>query len=700
MKLKVNSVQEGFMNITSKSIIRKCIVFLIYAIISIIITYPVILHINSAYIGTGADPELFMWFIKWVQFSIEHLNNPLVSKYILLPDGVNLMWNTSVILASFILSPITKFFGVVVSYNIIVISGFWFSAFAAYIATLRFVNSNTASFFSGLIYGYSPYMIAQSFGHPHVTLAFIPPLLIWLGYDVLVSRKIGILKSGTILGILLFCQLILGEELLASEIIIGIFALAVAGLLNRKDLKQNYSYVVKVLLIGTALSFVLSSPFLFVQFLGPAKPSGVLQPQNVFVTDMLNFIVPGPFQLLKTDTTLNIVSGFTGNASEWGGYIGIPFLLIILYTTSRWYTDKKVKFLAYLILITVVLSMGPYLHINGHTTGMPLLWSLFGSLPLLEHLLPGRLMLYVFLLSGIMIAIYISNISKRSKPSKFLAYLFFTFGLIFIVPALPYPVQNVVIPSFFTDSIKYYIPENSNVFIVPMSQAGEGTAMMWQTASDMWFRMPEGYAINSNGFGPNPSLFTKVIEYIQEYGRYPPIDPGIEAEMYGYLKYNNISYVIVGPTKNDQAVISFLDFLFNKDPVMVDGIYIWKLDNLDLKAGYFITGDKYNIYYRKMDWIGRQIEITTYNVAINVQISGEYLLTKVPINISIRTKEISKNNISERHYDVDGDTNIILTFPPNSYTEIVADRTWVPDKYIHNGDRRDLSVLFKIEGIN
>jgi hypothetical protein len=521
-----------------------------------------------------------MWFIKWVQYAMGHFQNPLITKHILFPGGVNLMWNSSVILPAFILSPLTKFLGAIFSYNIIVIGALCLSAFAAYIATLRFVNSRSASFFSGLIYGFSPYMIAQSMGHPHVTLAFIPPLLVWLGYDIFVSRTIGMWKSGIILGVLLFCQLLLGEELLASEIIIGIFAIVVVGLLNIKDLKQNYSYIARTMLTGMIVFFVLSLPFLYVQFAGPARPSGMLQPQNVFVTDLLNFIVPGPFQWFKTGKTLNIASKFTGNPSEWDGYIGLPFLFILFYTAVRWYKDKNIKFLAYITLVTAILSLGPYLHIYGNLTKVPLPWLLFGSLPLLEHLLPNIFALYVLLFSGIIIAIFITKMDNQPKKRKFTAYAFFALGLLFIMPefpASPYPLQKPSIPAFFHNSVfKNYIQKNSNVFIVPISQGAEGTAMLWQIYSDMWFKMPEGFAINQYGFGPMSSTFTKIVEYIQKHGKPPLIDYGIKAEIYGYLKYNNIQYIIVGPTKNEQAILSFFTGILGKQPIKADGVYLWE----------------------------------------------------------------------------------------------------------------------------
>ena len=39
---------------------------------------------------------------------------------------------------------------------------------------------------AGLLYGFSPYMVAQSTRHPHVTLAIFPPLALMLLNEILV----------------------------------------------------------------------------------------------------------------------------------------------------------------------------------------------------------------------------------------------------------------------------------------------------------------------------------------------------------------------------------------------------------------------------------------------------------------------------------------------------------------------------------
>jgi hypothetical protein len=212
--------------------------------------------------------------------------------------------------------------------------------------------------------------------------------------------------------------------------------------------------------------------------------------------------------------------------------------------------------------------------------------------------------------------------------------------------------------------------------------------------------MPEGFAINTYGFGPAPSLFLNVVDSIVKNGTLPVLDPGMYAEIYGYLRANDIRFIIVGPSANQKAVCTFFTSLMGQPPVRYDDVYVWAAGNLTSKPGYFIGGDKYAAYYNNMDWIGRQIEITTYDIVLNIEISGKWRHTGLPLHITIYSKDMSSGKkIFEQSYTMADATNISLELQRNSWTQITSNRTWVPDKYIHNGDHRNLSVLFEVTRI-
>src|SRR5437763_5364242 len=172
-------------------------------------------------LGSSADPEQMMWFLGWTQFALSHHDNPLFSAFLDYPHGVNLMWNTSVLLPGVLLSPVTSWQGPVVAYNLLITLSLPLSAWCAYLAIGRWVKSRIAAVVGGLLYGFSPYMMAQALAHVNLTLAFAPPLLLVLLYNLLAQQG-GATPTGLALGTLAAVQLLTGEEILATSALIAL----------------------------------------------------------------------------------------------------------------------------------------------------------------------------------------------------------------------------------------------------------------------------------------------------------------------------------------------------------------------------------------------------------------------------------------------------------------------------------------------
>jgi hypothetical protein len=47
----------------------------------------------------------YLWVLRWLPFAVSHGHNPLVTDYLNAPEGVNLMWNTSLVLPALLLAP-------------------------------------------------------------------------------------------------------------------------------------------------------------------------------------------------------------------------------------------------------------------------------------------------------------------------------------------------------------------------------------------------------------------------------------------------------------------------------------------------------------------------------------------------------------------------------------------------------------------
>ena len=96
-------------------------------------------HPFSHVIGDGPDPPVFIWYLRWVPFALSHGLNPLFTSYLDFPDGINLMWQTSVPLLGLLLAPITLTLGPIFAYNLLMTASMALAAWCAFLAFRRHV---------------------------------------------------------------------------------------------------------------------------------------------------------------------------------------------------------------------------------------------------------------------------------------------------------------------------------------------------------------------------------------------------------------------------------------------------------------------------------------------------------------------------------------------------------------------------------
>src|SRR5260370_17283653 len=134
------------------------------------------------------------------------------------------------------------------------------------------------------------------------------------GSEIFVRRRMVPMGAGAATGLAAALQLLTGEELLAMTALIGAIGVVLLALLHRDEVRPALPYALKA--AGAALvifAIVAAYPLAF-QFLGPQRVSGNLQQPDVYVSDLLAFLIPS-----------RLIS-FTGNVTENGAYIGLPLL--------------------------------------------------------------------------------------------------------------------------------------------------------------------------------------------------------------------------------------------------------------------------------------------------------------------------------------------------------------------------------------
>ncbi len=371
-------------------------------------------------LGGLGDADEYAWFLAWMPYALGHGLDPLISHYANFPSGVNLMWNTSVILPSFIMSPVTVIFGAAFSYNILMTAAPALSATFAYVAFRRW-TAPLPSATGALIFGFSPYVISQSFGHVAQTLILSAPLMLIVLDRLLVVQATTSWKDGLLLGVLAWAQLLTGEEVLAMEAVTAAIVVVVICALNWSCVVARVRYCVSGLVTAAGSFLVLSAPFLGVQYLGPDKVQNP-HPYDVYVSDLFNFFVPTDITKLAPASALAVSSHFTGNGSEQGAYVGVPFLVFIAITI--FFTRRRgVTWAAFAVVLGAgVISMGPTLHVVGDITSFRLPGDILHHLPVLQNLLPDRFAGPMFLGVGLLVALGLDELKGRAVPYKIIGW--------------------------------------------------------------------------------------------------------------------------------------------------------------------------------------------------------------------------------------------------------------------------------------
>ena len=560
-------------------------------------------HPFSFVIGDGPDPPVFIWYLRWVPFAISHGLNPLFTNYLDFPDGINLMWQTSVPLLGLLLAPITLTLGPIFAYNLLMTASMALAAWCAFLAFRRHVARPWASALGGLLFGFSPYMLAQSLGHPHVGVVFICPLMLIAFEEAVLRQQRSPWGLGAIIGMLAAAQMLISEEMLLTQVLLACMALAILAGLRPDQVRIRAAHVLKVLGVAAGMLTLVAVWPLWMQFLGPQAVHGTLASSNVFVTDVAGFVLPTSLQAIAPPALTAVTDRFSGSQYEAGAFLGLPLLALLVFTAVRWWRVAAVQVASMLALLAACLSLGVTLHLGGVTTGIPagllalaflavgrmrvgrltpvifgLGWAGLATVPLLHNVVPSRLMLYVFLFASLLLSVLVDRWDFASRPRTMAAGAIAVLALLTLLPRIPFATSLADVPAFFSAGAVSTLPTNSVVLVVPYAHELESRAMLWQLSADLRFKMPEGYA-NRPGpaLDPAPTMLGHDLMAMQHGAPAPQVSTAYRTAALAELRRWQVQAVVLGPMAGEGRVVEFLTALMGTPPTQDGGVYLWRL---------------------------------------------------------------------------------------------------------------------------
>jgi hypothetical protein len=536
-------------------------------------------------LGSGVgDGALMMWFLRWTPAALGHGLNPLFSDYLNFPDGVNVMWNTSLLLPGFLLAPITVTLGPVVTFNLLGTLAPALTAWTATLAFRRYVHSSLAALIGGLVFGFSPYMLAQNRGHLQLSLAFVVPLLFLVTDNILTRQRRPAWLSGVALGGVAGLQILIGEEVFALAAILLAAQVVLMILLFPRHVLAKLPYAAIAFGVAAVAFVAIAGYPLWFQLFGPQHVNGDIQGTNRYVTDLWNLITPTTVQAVVPSEAKRITATFTGNFAETNGYISIPLIAIVLFTVVRWAWSRAVVRVAFLLaLLSVLLSLGDHLHIRGRVTGLALPWNAIQNLPLLESAVPNRFMLIGTLFCALLLAIFIDQALRWRWSERVPAALLVVAVMVALAPRLPLHAGRLALPPFFANGTVERVAQDSTVLVAPYPGPGGAGPMTWQAVAKLRFRMPGGYFVGpqANGrprYGAPPNRLAGQLVKLNAGWDPPKMDPYRRLTYTYNLVQWKVGTVVVGPMRDElrhaNTVTMFTDLL-GRPPAREGGVAVW-----------------------------------------------------------------------------------------------------------------------------
>ncbi|MDE1865180.1 MAG: hypothetical protein KGH94_00885 [Candidatus Micrarchaeota archaeon] len=379
---------------------------LIYLAIALVNFWPVALHLTSYVAGTGGDTLQNLWGIWFISYSLFTLHHGIwYTNLLFWPIGANLVYQTFVPLASFLVSPFTGL-SLGLAYNIIFFAGFCLSGVTMFVLAKYLTKNSYAAFIAGLIFSFSAAHIAQSYGHLHfVNVEWIPLGLYF--FLRLVREDHGRYKNAIGLSVSMVLACFTGDVEMGIMLVLLMIVIAVLYLIYGETRRRILNLgVAKALAVFLVLTFALGAwswipTISFIAHNGLASLNSIndIGHNALWSDDLVAFFIPSPYNGFLGGISNSFANIYHGNLSETSAYL--TYTALILAILGLWKHFRELRLWIVVGGIFLMLALGPILLINttlpsnigGGTaiSGVPLPYQLLNKLPLFGAIRePGR----------------------------------------------------------------------------------------------------------------------------------------------------------------------------------------------------------------------------------------------------------------------------------------------------------------------
>ena len=446
--------------------------------------------------------------MRYTAKAVAHGHLPaLVTQALNAPRGINLMWNTSLLLPSLVMSPVTLLGGPQASLTLMLTLGYAGSAAAMYWLLRRHGASVLAGGLGGALYGFSPALLDSAVSHYNLQFAVLPPLIIEAVLRILGGKGRPV-AVGAWLGALVAAQVFIEEEVLADVVIVCLLLAVVLAASRPRAALPRLRAAAAGFATGAVVALAICGYGLWIQFHGPLTEHGSPYPNSKIVNSVGAFVNPSAGLVFHTGSSAAYAVGHGLIGSEYLAYLGWPLLVLLVLITIRYWRDLRVRAAGVIGAVLELLSLG------GGSPLLPFHW--LQGLPLLVEMLPDRLSILAdgaaaaALAFGLDLArAGVSRItaSQAAAPQTRAGWIRraapVTVAVLALLPLIPRPAAAVPAPAlpagWYTVFTRLHLPATASVLVVPVPYSHQSSAMRWQAETGTPGELMGGWFI-----GPGP----------------------------------------------------------------------------------------------------------------------------------------------------------------------------------------------------
>jgi hypothetical protein len=469
------------------------------------------------------DSDQFAWFFRYDASAVAHLRLPaLTTAGMNAPLGINLMWNTPMLLPGVLLAPLTLLAGPQVSLTVLMTAGFAGSALAMFAVLRRWGASVTAAAAGGLVYGFSPALVQSAQGHYDLQFAVLPPLIV----DAIVRLAAGrcgtgrhaSARCGAWLGLLMAAQVFITEELLFDSVVAALILLAVLAAARPRAAAGRIGDMLAGAGAAVAVLAVIAGYPLWEQVFGPLRQHGSPFTSDYYKNDLAGFVQPSSSMLLHSRGSAAFAAAFQGKLPEYLAYLGWPMLIVLTVAAVLFWRLLAVRAVAVAFAVLELFSLGGTLLAGGHEHAwIKLPWYWVQTLPVTGSVIPDR---FSIIADGAAAALFTFGLDAAARAAArwpaarwpaarwpaarwpaarwpAARWAVAAAALIAIAPIVPRPLPtgtDAGVPAGWTATFAALrLPASAHVLVLPIPVSTFTEALRWQADTGVPSSMFGGY---------------------------------------------------------------------------------------------------------------------------------------------------------------------------------------------------------------